>query len=366
MKILAVVGTRPNFVKMAPLMREFSRSTRISAKLVHTGQHYDRAMSELFFEQLNLPEPDCYLGVQPGSHARQTADIMTQFEELCVCDSPDLVLVVGDVNSTLATALTAGKLCIPIAHVEAGLRSFDMSMPEEINRLLVDRLARFLFVSEPAGMANLEREGLRREQKAFLVGNVMIDSLVACLPAIKAAEASRKLGLQDKGYAVMTVHRPSNVDSEEGLLRILEILEQVCKTFPVVFPVHPRTGANLRRLGLLERFGALQRVMMTEPLGYLEFLSIVSNAACVLTDSGGLQQETTWLGIPCITLRENTELPVTTTQGTNVLTGLSLEEVRAALRGTLSFDSAAYKPPELWDGHASERITEILLNSCDA
>jgi UDP-N-acetylglucosamine 2-epimerase (non-hydrolysing) len=343
-------------------MREFARHEAFDAKLVHTGQHYDRAMSDLIFEQLGLPEPDFYLGVQPGSHARQTAEMMVKIEELALNESPDLLVVVGDVNSTLAGGLTCAKLGIPVAHVEAGLRSFDMSMPEEINRLLVDRLAAYLFVSEPSGMKNLENEGLRGDQNAVLVGNVMIDSLVACLPAIKATQTVQKLGLSGKKYAVVTVHRPSNVDTEKSLLQVLAILKEVCDAFPAVFPVHPRTKASLERFGLTQQFEALPGFRMTEPLGYLEFLNLVSNASCVLTDSGGLQEETTWLGVPCITLRQNTERPISITHGTNALTGLSLKKVRNALQDAVRFDRTAYKPPELWDGKAAGRIAAEVLN----
>ncbi len=361
MRVFNIVGARPNFIKIAPILRAMKDVSEFEAVLVHTGQHYDRVMSGLLFEQLDIPIPHHCLNVGSGTHARQTAEVMTRLEDLMLEDRPDLVLVVGDVNSTLAAALTGAKLGIRIAHVEAGLRSFDMSMPEEINRLLVDRISEFLFVSEPSGMENLQNEGLRENQHAVLVGNVMIDSLAACLPAIKATNAAARLGLSGKKYAAVTVHRPSNVDTEETLLQVLSVLEETCEVFHVVLPIHPRTRANLERFGLLSRIMALPRFHMTQPLGYFEFLNLVSHASCVLTDSGGLQEETTWLGIPCITLRENTERPITISEGTNVLTGLSINKIRRALQTAQAFDRAAYQPPKLWDGHAAERIVNALV-----
>ncbi len=361
MRIFNIVGARPNFIKIAPILRALQQVPGFEPFLIHTGQHYDRAMSHLFFEQLGIPEPDHSLNVGSGTHARQTAEIMIRLEKLMLEDRPDLVIVVGDVNSTLAAALTAAKLGIRIVHVEAGLRSFDMSMPEEINRLLVDRISEFLFVSEPSGMENLQNEGLRETQHAVLVGNVMIDSLAACLPAIEAKNAAARLGLSGKKYAAVTVHRPSNVDTEEALLQVLSVLEETCEVFHVVLPIHPRTRANLERFGLLSRIMALPRFHMTQPLGYFEFLNLVSHASCVLTDSGGLQEETTWLGIPCITLRENTERPITISEGTNVLTGLSIDKIRRALQTAQAFDRTDYEAPKLWDGKAARRIMQFLV-----
>ena len=361
MRIFNIVGARPNFIKIAPILRALQHVSGFESVLVHTGQHYDRVMSDLLFEQLGIPEPDHSLNVGSGTHARQTAEVMIRLEELMLADRPDLVMVVGDVNSTLAGALTAAKLNVPVAHVEAGLRSYEISLPEEINRLLTDHLSRFLFVSEPSGMANLEKEGLRKDQQALLVGNVMIDSLQTCLPFIRSQNTTRDLGLDSGEFIVATLHRPSNVDSPEKLERVLSVLREASERGPIVFPAHPRTSANMDRFGLREEFEKIDGIQIITPLGYLEFLNLVDNSRCVLTDSGGLQQETTWLGVPCITLRENTECLICLTHGTNTLTGLSLEKIRAALDAAYSFRRSEYTAPEMWDGHAAERIVNALV-----
>jgi UDP-N-acetylglucosamine 2-epimerase (non-hydrolysing) len=356
-KIVVVAGARPNFVKIAPLMREMRRRRGIEPILVHTGQHYNPNMSDDFFKDLEISAPDYNLGVGSGSHATQTARIMLAFEEVCAKERPDLVLVVGDVNSTLAGALTAKKLGIKVAHVEAGLRSFDRAMPEEINRLLTDAIADYLFVTEESGLKNLRREGVGKE-KVFFVGNVMIDTLVRNLGKIRDSHFAGELGLRERGFVVVTLHRPTNVDSEVKLRGILRALGAVRRT--VVWPVHPRTRANLARFGLLSASKKNGNLHLIEPLGYMQFLSLVARAAAVVTDSGGIQEETTYLKVPCLTLRENTERPVTMTLGTNVLVGTDPRRIVPALAAALKAKRRSRIPP-LWDGHAAERIVSILL-----
>jgi UDP-N-acetylglucosamine 2-epimerase (non-hydrolysing) len=357
MRILNVVGARPNFVKIAPLMREMRRRRGIEPILVHTGQHYDANMSDDFFKDLEIPVPDYNLGVGSGSHATQTARIMLAFEEVCAKERPDLVLVVGDVNSTLASALVAKKLGIRVAHVEAGLRSFDRTMPEEINRLLTDAIADYLFVTEESGLKNLRREGVGKE-KVFFVGNVMIDTLVQNLGKIRDSRFAEELGLREREFIVVTLHRPTNVDSEERLRGILRALGNVRRT--VIWPVHPRTRANMERFDLLSAPKKNGNLRLIEPLGYMQFLSLVARAAAVVTDSGGIQEETTYLRVPCLTLRENTERPVTMTLGTNVLVGTDPRRIAPALAAALKAKRRPRIPP-LWDGHAAERIVSILL-----
>jgi UDP-N-acetylglucosamine 2-epimerase (non-hydrolysing) len=354
MNLTVVAGARPNFMKVAPIMWEVARRPGITARLVHTGQHYDEKMSKLFFEQLRIPRPDVDLEVGSASHAVQTAEVMKRFEPVVLEQKPDAVVVVGDVNSTIACALTAVKLGVPVAHVEAGLRSFDRTMPEEINRVLTDTISRWLFVSEPSGVANLRNEGAGPE-RVFFVGNVMIDTLVACREQFEAAIDLATLGVKSGDYVVLTLHRPANVDDPAvfaGLLRAIEVVQQ---ELPVIFPVHPRT-----RKALASQPAALPNLRLVEPLGYLEFMKLVSHARFVMTDSGGIQEETTFLGVPCLTLRNNTERPSTVEQGTNVLVGLDPERIVAAARAAARKDRPPNRAPELWDGQASRRIIDVL------
>ena len=360
MKIICVAGARPNFVKIAPLLKEMKKHSEIQSVLVHTGQHYDVNMSDVFFKDLEIPAPDYNLGVGSGSHSEQTAKIMIEFEKICLKEKPDLVLVVGDVNSTIACALVAKKMQIKVAHVEAGLRSFDMSMPEEINRILTDTISDYLFVSEESGIQNLEKEGIN-ENKIFFVGNVMIDSLLNNYPKIQKSEILRKLKLEEKKYAVLTLHRPNNVDNKEILSKLLDCFDKIPKQVKLVWPVHPRTRNNLEQFGFKSRIDSMKNVLITEPLSYLNFLSLISRAAFVLTDSGGIQEETTFLKIPCITLRENTERPSTITIGSNVLVGNDEKAVLKHINNILEGAKKDSRIPQYWDGHTAERIIRRLL-----
>ena len=351
--ICSVVGARPNFMKMAPVVREAARRGRPHL-LVHTGQHYDAAMSTVFFEELDMPQPDLFLGVGSGSHAEQTARIMVAFERVCLERKPDLVVVAGDVNSTLACALTAAKLCIPVAHLEAGLRSFDRTMPEEINRLLTDHIADILLTSEPSGNENLFREGIAAE-KIFYVGNCMIDSLRSHLDAALARRPWERLGLAPGGYALVTVHRPMMVDDPARLEEFRRALCTVGESVQVVFPVHPRTRKRMQ-----DSPGSWEPVRLMDPLGYMDFLGLMARARLVLTDSGGVQEETTALGVPCATLRENTERPVTVDMGTNRIAGTSGEGIVGAARALLAAGDHAGRIPELWDGRAAIRVVDAL------
>ena len=360
MKIANVVGARPNLVKIAPLMREFRKHPQIQSMLVHTGQHYDKKLSEVFFRQMGIPEPDVNLEVGSGSHAWQTGEILKRIEPVLVEHRPDLVLVVGDVNSTVAASLAAVKLYIPVAHVEAGLRSHDRSMPEEINRVVTDAIADFLFATEADAVENLLREGRPRE-RIHLVGNVMIDALRQFQPLAQQSKVGHELGLMDgsacRPYAVLTLHRPSNVDSTETLRNLLEAIGEIAERLPVVFPVHPRTQQKLEGLGRQNH----PQLRLIPPVGYLDFLFLLSNARLVLTDSGGIQEETTALGVPCLTLRENTERPVTVTDGTNQVVGQDRAKIVGAAKQVLESRAKAGRIPQLWDGHAAGRIVEILL-----
>lgn len=353
-EVVLVAGARPNFMKIAPVAAAMKASGRLAPFIVHTGQHYDRAMSDLFFEQLGIPEPDVSLGVGSGTHARQTADVMIRIEPVLGERRPAAVLVVGDVNSTIAAALVSIKLGIPVAHVEAGLRSFDRSMPEEVNRVLTDAISRWLFVSERSGLANLDREGVEAARVHF-VGNVMIDTLLRSRERAEALGMPERFGLRPAEYAVLTLHRPANVDDPGALRTLLGPILELSDSMPVLFPVHPRTAAVLDRIGLGERPG-LRRL---EPQGYLEFLGLLAAARLVLTDSGGIQEETTVLGVPCVTLRENTERPVTVTEGTNRLAGLRPDGVRQAISEAAS-ERRRPHAPELWDGGAAGRIVAVL------
>jgi UDP-N-acetylglucosamine 2-epimerase (non-hydrolysing) len=359
-RIHCIVGARPNFVKIGPVMRALRARESLAPRLIHTGQHYDVAMSRAFFEDLAIPEPDRHLEVGSGSHAAQTARIMERYEPVLLEERPDLVLVVGDVNSTLACSLVAVKLGVAVAHVEAGLRSFDRSMPEEINRLLTDAIADRLFITCRDAAVNLAREGVAPE-KIHLVGNVMIDALRESLPLAAHRNAPVRFGLAGRDYAVATIHRPSNVDDGEGLARVIAILRGVAARLPVVFPVHPRTEDRARRLGLADSLRAVPGLTITPPLGYLEFQDLLRQSRIVLTDSGGIQEETTVLGIPCLTLRPNTERPITVTEGTNRVVGTDPATVLAAAFEALERPRAPEPPRiELWDGHAAERIAAIL------
>jgi UDP-N-acetylglucosamine 2-epimerase (non-hydrolysing) len=361
-KILLVGGARPNFMKIAPIWRELVNHQDIfEPYIVHTGQHYDYEMSKVFFDQFQLPNPHYYLNVGSGSHAYQTAQIMINFEKVLSELKPDLVVVVGDVNSTIAASLTAVKLDIAVAHVEAGLRSFDKSMPEEINRILTDRISDLLLVSEPSGIENLLREGTD-ETKIHLVGNTMIDSLVYHLENIRELQIRKNFNLEAQKYCTITLHRPSNVDNRHNLEKIANILTEASKHTKLIFPAHPRTTKNIEEFGLRKLFDSIKNLQIIQPIGYFEFMSLVIDSRFVITDSGGIQEETTWLGIPCITLRDNTERPITVTQGTNVITGLDFQNVRDALIRANSFDRKDYTPPALWDGRASQRILKVFID----
>ncbi|HXV76386.1 MAG TPA: UDP-N-acetylglucosamine 2-epimerase (non-hydrolyzing) [Candidatus Polarisedimenticolaceae bacterium] len=360
MKLVNVVGARPNFIKIAPLMSAYATHAQIRPLLVHTGQHYDAAMSELFFRQLGIPEPDINLEVGSASHAVQTAEIMRAFEPVVLEHRPDAVLVVGDVNSTIACGLVAVKLGVRLIHVEAGLRSRDRTMPEEINRMLTDAISDLLFCTEQSGVDNLLAEGVAAE-KIFLVGNVMIDTLLRHRRAAEQSTVLERLGLVDGGYAALTLHRPSNVDDPAVLSGILDALEVVQHDMPVVFPVHPRTRNALARSPLGRRAEAMGGLRLIDPLGFLDFLKLTSAARCVLTDSGGIQEETTILGVPCLTLRENTERPITAELGTNRVVGTDPARILAAYRAVIAEQTPRATAPPLWDGRAAERIVEILL-----
>lgn len=357
--IINICGARPNFMKIAPLMRAYRAYEGINPLLVHTGQHYDSNMSELFFKQLNIPEPDLNLEVGSGSHAVQTAEIMKRFEPVVLEHKPEWVVVVGDVNSTIACGLVAKKLGVKLAHVEAGLRSFDRTMPEELNRLLTDAISDLLFVSEPSGLKNLKHEGIPDERVHF-VGNVMIDTLRANLEHAQRSTILETLELKEGGYNVVTLHRPSNVDDAEVFGGIAEALDAIQRDLPTVFPMHPRTVHNLPKLGLAERFEKMKQLRVIEPLGYLDFLKLMSSASIAITDSGGIQEETTILGVWCLTVRENTERPVTITSGTNTIVGTNPEKIIAAYRQRRDEKLSAPPVPEKWDGRAAERIAKLL------
>jgi UDP-N-acetylglucosamine 2-epimerase (non-hydrolysing) len=349
--ILHVAGARPNFVKAAPVLRAI-KQTGIRQTLVHTGQHYDRNMSDVFFAELEIPEPDFNLEVGSGSHAAQTAEIMRRFEPVVTETRPDMVLVYGDVNSTVAAALVCSKLLIPVGHVEAGLRSFDRTMPEEINRIVTDRLSDVLFTPSEDGDFNLKREGVPPEA-IHRVGNVMIDSLIQLLPAARKCPRN---GLPQR-FALVTLHRPANVDDSGNLRRILQSLLEVSEQLDIIFPVHPRTRQRIKEFGI-----ATERLHLFEPLPYIEFLSLQSRSAVVITDSGGIQEETTYLGVPCLTLRPNTERPITVEMGTNVLVGDDKIKLDAELRKILAGKFKTGSIPPLWDGQAGDRIARILAS----
>lgn len=353
--LVAVAGARPNFMKIAPVLRELAGRGCFDTFLVHTGQHYDAAMSDSFFAELAIAPPDASLGVGSGSHAAMTAEVLRRIEPILAERRPDALLVVGDVNSTLAAALAAAKLEVPVAHVEAGLRSFDRRMPEEVNRVLTDAISRWLFVTEPSGEENLLREGVAPD-RIHLVGNVMIDTLLAHRERARSRDALARFGVSRRAYALLTLHRPSNVDDPARLAELVDLLEEIHAELPVIFPVHPRTEAALRR----ELAGRTPRLLLSEPLGYLDFLCLMADARLVLTDSGGVQEETTVLGVPCLTLRENTERPITVTQGTNRVVGTDTAVIRDAVRKLLDGEAPKGRIPDLWDGGAAGRIVDVL------
>ncbi len=396
MKVIQVVGARPNFMKVAPLHRAIKNLPGWTSKIVHTGQHFDAKMSDIFFTQLELPKPDFFLGIGGGSHTEVTAKIMLAFEKIVESEKPDLIIVVGDVTSTLACTLVAIKMSIPLAHVEAGLRSGDRTMPEEINRILTDSVANYLFVTEQSGLDHLKREGVP-DEKVFFTGNVMIDSLVRYQEKAKSSSILEELGLQPSDlenrrdtsrlydnnsdlenrrevsrlyenktgldYIVMTMHRPANVDTENGLKAILELIELSTAKTKVVFPIHPRTRSNMAKFGLEDALTQNKNLILTEPLGYLEFIQLMTHSKAILTDSGGIQEETTYLGIPCLTFRDSTERPITVTLGTNqLLADLNPKITFAALEEILAGHHKKGQIPPLWDGHAAERIAENLFN----
>lgn len=359
-RVLSVVGTRPNFIKVGALHHAFDRHPAIEGVLVHTGQHYDRAMSEVFFEQLGLPEPDHYLGIGGGSHAEQTGRVMIALEPALRDVAPDVVVVVGDVNSTLAAALAAVKLHIPVAHVEAGLRSSDRRMPEEINRIATDAIADRLYVTERSGLDHLRREGIPEDRVVF-AGNVMIDSLERFRHRAAATGAAASFGLEGTPYVLMTMHRPSTVDHAEPLGRLAETIERIAAHAPVVFPIHPRTRQRLADFGLLDRLHAIDGLRLAEPVGYLEFLDLMQQAAVVVTDSGGIQEETTALGVPCLTLRPHTERPVTVEVGTNVLLPLDPDAVASHVADALAGrGKKGEEQPARLDGRVTERVDPAL------
>jgi len=349
-------------MKVAPLHFAFQKYPSITHRIVHTGQHYDDNMSKVFFDDLELPRPDVYLGVGSGSHAVQTAKVMVEFEKIVLSEKPDLVIVVGDVNSTVACSLVCSKLLVPVAHVEAGLRSFDRTMPEEINRILTDSVADYLFVSERSGLANLRKEGVPRS-KVFFVGNVMIDSLIRFQKKAHHSGIMKSMGLHPNQYTLVTLHRPSNVDNKENLAKLMEALGTISETEPVVFPLHPRTRKMLDEFGLSNEIARNKKMILCEPIGYLDFLCLLESSALVITDSGGIQEETTYLGVPCLTMRENTERPVTVDKGTNRLMGFEFAKVVKEAKRVFRGKSKKGKIPELWDGKASERIAKIIART---
>ena len=358
MRIDCVVGARPNFMKVAPVYRALARAGH-AARIVHTGQHYDQNMSQLFFEDLGLPRPAVNLGVGSASHAVQTARVMEGYEKVASETRPELVIVAGDVNSTLACALVAAKLEIKVGHVEAGLRSFDRSMPEEINRVLTDQISDLLFTPSADADHNLQREGIA-PAKIFRVGNAMIDSLLAHVQQARSLDVLDQLGLKAQGFALVTLHRPAAVDQHAVLLGVLDALAAIASRLPVVFPVHPRTRKQIDTFGLNDRLARAPGIRLMEPLGYLPFLALEATAKLVLTDSGGIQEETTALGVPCLTLRDNTERPVTVAQGTNTLVGLDPACIVAEAKEVLRTGGKTGRIPELWDGQTSERVASIV------
>ena len=359
-RILNIVGARPNFMKIAPIHREMQKAENgIEPILIHTGQHYDERMSKFFFDDLNMPKPDEFLGVGSGSHAEQTARVMVEFEKVCLTYKPDLVLVVGDVNSTMACSITAKKLWIPVAHVEAGLRSFDREMPEEINRLATDAISDILFVSERNGEINLNNEGVD-PAKMHYVGNVMIDSLINFMQKAEQSDILHQQQLTEDNFVLVTLHRPSNVDDAHNFAKILDAFEEISRDISIVFPIHPRAKKNLETFGLAEKAKAMKNLLLLPPLGYLDFIQLEKKCKFVITDSGGLQEETTYLGKPCLTVRENTERPITVQIGTNEIVGMDTEKLTRYAKAIMNGEWKKGEIPKYWDGKTAERIVKIL------
>jgi UDP-N-acetylglucosamine 2-epimerase (non-hydrolysing) len=365
MKIISIVGARPNFVKIAPILEAFGQYPGVESLLVHTGQHYDRRMSDVFFQMLGIPDPDVHLGVGSSTHAQQTAAIMTSFEPVVREHRPDAVLVVGDVNSTVACSLVAAKMGVAVIHVEAGLRSRDRRMPEEINRLVTDAISDLLFCSEQAAVDNLRTEGVSSD-KVFLVGNVMIDTLVKQYPKLRGLDTLQMQGVEPQGYGLLTLHRPSNVDQPEIFSNILDALTVIQQDLPIVFPVHPRTWGILESTPLGQRIRAMSNLRLSEPMDYLRFLHLMAEARLVITDSGGIQEETTFLKVPCLTIRENTERPCTCEIGSSQLTGTRTSSILAAYRRIQDGALGPFQIPALWDGKTADRIVEIIWASLAA
>ncbi len=365
LKVLSIVGTRPNFMKIAPLVAEFKKYKDVKHVLVHTGQHYDNAMSKLFFDELGLPKPDEHLFCPAGSKVDQQRNLLKNVIKAALeKQKPDLVIVVGDVNSTVAGAEAAHELGIKVAHVEAGLRSFDKTMPEEINRIRTDQVSDFLFTTEKSANFNLLKEGISKD-KIFFVGNVMIDTLLNHREKAKQSKILDELKLRKKEYCVLTLHRPSNVDNKESFKNVMYILGDIEKRIKIVFPVHPRTMKNIKKFNFDKKIKYLKNLILTEPLGYLDFLCLMDNSMFIITDSGGIQEETTVLGVPCLTLRKNTERPVTAEQGTNLLVSVNKKKViKKAIEIIGDRINAKNKIPELWDGKAAKRIVEIIIKEC--
>jgi len=359
MKIVMVVGARPNYMKIAPVYFAIAKDSYFEPILVHTGQHYDNNMSHIFFEELGLPKPDKYLGVGSGNHGEQTAKVMIAFEKVLFDEKPDLVMVAGDVNSTAACAIDAVKLHIPVAHLEAGLRSFDRKMPEEINRIVTDVISDILLTPSLDGNRNLQKEGIHKE-KIFFVGNAMIDSLKKYESIADDSPILEKLNLISKNYGLITLHRPRNVDIKNNFEKIISAFEYIDKELPLIYPIHPRALKQIQRFGLNNRFDQMKNFQLISPVGYLDFLKLQKNAKLVMTDSGGIQEETTVLGIPCLTIRENTERPITITQGTNVLVGLDTEKIISETEKILSGNWKHGKIPQYWDGKTAERVKNVF------
>ncbi len=359
-KIILVAGARPNFIKVAPLLKEFKKNNKFfEFLLVHTGQHYDFLMSKVFFTELSIPKPDIFLKVGSASHAVQSAKIMTKFEGLLLKERPDIVIVVGDVNSTLACSLVAAKMNIKVAHVESGLRSYDRTMPEEINRIVTDSISDFMFVSEKSGVINLRKEGVAKS-KIFFVGNIMIDTLLSNWDKIQKSDILNRLKMSRKTYAVLTLHRPSNVDSLKTIAELYTVFSAISQNIKIIYPIHPRTKKMMSSLGYLKKFGKISNLIMTNPLGYIDFIKLISDSSFVLTDSGGIQEETTILRVPCLTMRNNTERPVTITEGTNKLVGRSKSVIIKEINRILTGQTTKKKNPKFWDGKTAKRIIDVL------
>ena len=357
LKIILVAGARPNFMKIAPILECMKKyPDRLEPRLIHTGQHYDKNMSRVFFEDLGMPEPDVYLGVGSASHAVQTAKVMTEFEKILEKEKPDWVLVVGDVNSTLACSLVAVKMDIPVAHVEAGLRSFDRRMPEEINRILTDQISDRLFITSEEAVTNLNNEGISTD-KIFFVGNAMIESLIKAKKKISESSILTQMKLKPKSYSLLTLHRPSNVDTHDTFYNIMKAIQNIGEQLPVIFPAHPRTQKQMASFSM-----DTDNIVMIDPVGYHDFLALEMNAGLVLTDSGGLQEETTYFGVPCLTIRENTERPVTVTEGTNVLVGTDPDKILKEAETIFAGNFKKGTVPKYWDEHVSARIVDVFLN----